>query len=359
MNKPQTMTQERSAAGSQLSGLLRNPRFDLTFIAAIPLLAIASGLLVTLDNDLFLPVLAADLWLIGYHHVIATYTRLAFDRQSFLENRRLIFYLLPAVAIAVVALATTGGAWVVTTVYLYWQWWHYTRQSEGISKAYAGKSKAKETGNPMIARAAFYAVPVAGILAVSHRSPANFLFLPLKTLPVPAWLVTVAIVSAAALVIMWFMEQVKAYRSGKLAIPFVAYVISHFVIYLVAYILFTTLDYGWLTINIWHNAQYILFVWLYNNRRFQGSISESHRFLSTISQNGRFILYIGTCLTISTLVYFLLAAVLSDAISSNFQLTATITGLVIYQTINFHHYIVDSLIWKLRKKPIRETLGIS
>jgi len=35
------------------------------------------------------------------------------------------------------------------------------------------------------------------------------------------------------------------------------------------------------------------------------------------------------------------------------------TGLVIYQTINFHHYIVDSIIWKLRKRPIQATLGLS
>jgi hypothetical protein len=49
---------------------------------------------------------------------------------------------------------------------------------------------------------------------------------------------------------------------------------------------------------------------------------------------------------------------LSDLVSSTFTLTATMAGLIIYQTINFHHYIVDSLIWKLRKPKLRQNLGL-
>lgn len=339
-------------------GWLRNPTFDGFFILGIPLLAVASGFLVTFNNDLFLPVLAADLWLLGYHHVIATYTRLLFDKQSFLENKALVIYLFPAVALAVVILAMAGGAWFVTTVYLYWQWWHYTRQSEGISKAYAGKSGVRQFSNPWILRAAFYAVPLTGFLAVSNRNPAQFLYFPIRMIPVADIVLQLALLVTAALLIMWLIEQLRAYRAGQLAVPYVAYTLSHFTIYYFAYIYFEQIDYGWLTVNIWHNAQYILFVWLYNNRRFGGKPSESQKLLSTISQNGRFWLYIATCLTLSTLIYFLITSYLSDAISSTFALTATMTGLIIYQTLNFHHYIVDSIIWKLRKKSIQKNLGL-
>lgn len=340
------------------TGLLRSKEFDTLFILGIPIIAIASGLIVTWNNDLFLPVLAADLWLLGYHHVIATYTRLAFDMKSFRENRALIVYLFPAVAVGVVLTAMLAGAWVVTTIYLHWQWWHYTRQSEGISKAYMGKNRPKQFGNPLIIRAAFWAVPIATFLALSNRSPGQFLFFSLRTLPVPDAVLYVAALIAGALVIMWGLEQVKAYRAGKLATPWVCYMLSHFVVYYVAYVHIQEVNYGWLTINIWHNAQYILFVWLYNNRRFDGQASDEQPFLSTISQNGRFFLYIATCLTISTLVYFLITSFLSDAISSTFTLTAAMTGVIIYQTINFHHYIVDSLIWKLRKPKIKQNLGL-
>ena len=33
--------------------------------------------------------------------------------------------------------------------------------------------------------------------------------------------------------------------------------------------------------------------------------------------------------------------------------------IVIYMTVNFHHYIVDGVIWKLRRKPLQQTLGIA
>lgn len=340
-------------------GFLRSIEFDSFFIVGIPLIAIASGFLVTYNNDLFLPILAADLWLLGYHHVIATYTRLAFDVRSFREHRALIVYLLPVVAAVVALLAAYVGPWVVTTVYLYWQWWHYTRQSEGISKAYAGKSKDKQFGNPLIMRAAFYAVPITALLAVSYRSPEQFLYFPLRTLPVSEGVLAGAALVTAALVIMWLIEQFKAYRAGKLAVPYVSYVFSHFVVYYVGYIYLREINYGWLTINMWHNAQYILFVWLYNNRRFNGKPRDTQKFLSTISQNGRFLLYLATCLTISTVTYFLISSYLSDALSVAFTMTATMSSLIIYQTINFHHYIVDSLIWKLRKPKIQQNLGLN
>jgi hypothetical protein len=338
---------------------LRGPAFDITFVFGVAAIAIASGALVFWNNELFIPVLVADLWILGYHHVIATYTRLAFDRKSFAENKVLIFYLLPAVAAAVAIMVAVAGLWLIPTVYLYWQWWHYTRQSEGISKAYAGRAREKQIGDPRIARAALYALPLAGILTVSSRSPDEFLFFPLKTIPVADTVLTMSYIVAGALFALWVLEQFRAWRSGKIAIAYCLYVFSHFLIYYVAYIHFDEINYGWLVINVWHNAQYIGFVWLYNNRRFGGKIDPESVFLSTISQNRRFLLYFATCLTISTVIYYLVFNFLADALGSSLALTTTAVALIIYQTINFHHYIVDSLIWKLRKKPISKTLGIS
>lgn len=340
-------------------GLLRSFEFDAFFVVGVPAIAIASGFLVAYNGELFPPVLVADLWLLGYHHVVSTYTRLAFDMESFRENRSLILYLLPAVAAAVVVLAVSIGPWVVTTVYLYWQWWHYTRQSEGISKAYAAKSRDKELGHPIVRRAAFYAVPTMGILAVSYRSPEEFLFLPVRTLPVSGTVLAVAELATAALVVLWVADQYRAYRAGKLASAYVVYVLSHFAIFYIAYVQVSEINYGWLTVNVWHNLQYILFVWLYNNRRFNGRAGTQQRLLSRISQDGRFVLYFGTCLVISTAVYLLIALYLANGVSTVFAVSATTAAVIVYQTINFHHYVVDSLIWKLRKPKIQQTLGLS
>ena len=116
------------------------------------------------------------------------------------------------------------------------------------------------------------------------------------------------------------------------------------------------IDYGWLVLNVWHNAQYILFVWLYNNNRYKDGVVPGQRFLSTISQSRNWPFYFLTCLLD-----------LDDLVSSDstrflraLQSRSTLPlFLVAYQTINFHHYVVDGLIWKVRRKRLRSNLGIS
>ncbi len=339
--------------------MLRGTAFDSIFIAGIALVALACGVVVTIEPSLFWPILTLDLWLLGYHHVISTYTRLAFDRESFREHRWMILYLPWVVAAGVLAIALTAGLWLLVAVYLYWQWFHYARQSEGVSKAYAGRSAGKDIGNVHVARVAFYSVPVAGILHVSARAPDRFLTMPVRTLPVPGWLATAALIFSAAAVGLWLVFQIRAWRRGQLAGAYVAYVISHFVVFGVAYIGLREISYGWLAVNMWHNAQYILFVWLFNNRRFDGKVDQRRTFISTISQSGRFPLYIGVCLTLSTLTYFLIERFGVIALGDALGISAAVAAVIIYQTVNFHHYVVDALIWKLRKPALRSKLGLT
>lgn len=341
------------------TGLLRGPAFDLIFIAGLAAVAITTGLVVTARPGLFWPILILDLWLLGYHHVIATYTRLAFDRESFREHRALVLYLPLAVMAGVTAIALSAGLWLLVSVYLYWQWFHYTRQSEGISKAYAGRARDRDTGNPRLARLAFYAVPIAGILNVSARAPERFLFMPVKTLPVPDWLAFAAVIAAAGLCGLWLAEQLRILARGRLAPAYFGYMASHFAIFSVAYIGLSEINYGWLAVNLWHNAQYILFVWLFNNRRFNGKVDPQRVLLSTISQDRRFPLYIAACLTLSTVVYTLMEGLGVDALGNALGVSTAVATVIIYQTLNFHHYVVDSLIWKLRKPALRSKLGLT
>ena len=66
--------------------------------------------------DLFRAVLVADLFLLGYHHVISTFTRLAFDRQSLREYRFYVFVLPFIVFGATFLLAWSFGIWVVASI---------------------------------------------------------------------------------------------------------------------------------------------------------------------------------------------------------------------------------------------------
>lgn len=339
---------------SLASGALRGPGFDTVFIVGIPAFALLVGALVTMRPELFLLVFTVDLWLLGYHHVAATFTRVCFDGDSFRAHRFMLFGLPLLVAGAVVAAVAGIGLWLIATVYLYWQWWHYTRQSEGIAKAYAGKNRGCEIGDPRLRSIVHYAVPIAGILTVSARNPSTYVFLPVETLPVPMGVAQLAQLAALAVVLVWLAEQARLWRAGRAAPTYVAYMLSHIVIYAVAYVGFEDPTRGWLVINMWHNAQYLAFVWLFNNRRFAAGIDPRAVLLSTLSQTRNWWLYVAACLTVSTLFYYTAQSAMHWLSISSVAYMAAF-----YQIVNFHHYIVDSKIWKLRKPAVRQTVGIA
>ncbi len=337
-------------------GWLRNRPFDFTFILGGATLALASGLLVTTDPGLFPFVLFLDLWLLGYHHVFSTYSRIAFDSKSFEDNRFYVLVLPVIVAVAVAFALLLIGSWTLVSVYLYWQWWHYTRQSYGISRIYARKAGLDPSGD-RLTTVLIYAVPVCGILYRSYQAPAEFLFIPLKTLPVPYLLVVGAGAFTGAVFLAWLGQQVMSYLRGRFAAAHTLYILSHVAIFSVGYLLITEINHGWLVLNVWHNCQYILLVWFYNNNKFKGGIEKDHRLISTLSQPKNLVYYFAFCLAVSTLFYWLLSHAL-DAISAITAISSFVVVAMAYQIINFHHYIVDSQIWKVRKPALKENLGL-
>ena len=86
-------------------GWLRDTQFDRFFILGIATIAIATGLSVVVQPALFVPILVADLWLLGYHHVVSTFTRLCFDARSFRQHRFLVTGLPLIVFLSVAVLA--------------------------------------------------------------------------------------------------------------------------------------------------------------------------------------------------------------------------------------------------------------
>ena len=150
------------------------------------------------------------------------------------------------------------------------------------------------------------------------------------------------------------MYLIIAARQGRLAIAHTLHLSLHLLIFLTGYILIDDITTGWLVLNVWHNAQYILIVWMYNNNRFKSGVDKQHEFLSTISQTKNILGYLFVCVAISTAFYFVLR---SGTYRDN-QGTVVPVTLVALMVINFHHYIVDGIIWKVRKKSLREKLGI-
>ena len=301
-----------------------------------------------------MPVLYLDLFLLGYHHVIATYTRLGFDSKSLIENRVLMFYLPPAVLLSVVVLALIGQVWVIATIYLHWQWYHYTRQSEGVAKSIKFKSKSQEIGPEKFNRFVFYLIPTACFISMSSRQPETFLFMKVYTLPVPVLLADIILGVTFIMFTLWLARQVKGLKNGQVKIGHLSYLLSHHLVYLVAYVLIVDVTVGWLAINIWHNLQYISFVWHFNTNKFRAGFNKSQPIISWLSQPHRASIYVGFCL-IATFLFYSLVDLGISAIEPYTTLPLVV---IAYQALNFHHYIADSVIWKLRKPEIHKNLEL-
>jgi hypothetical protein len=326
-------------------GWLRGRSFDLVFILGTAILALGTAAVIATRPEMFTWILIPYLWLLGYPHLIATYTRTAFDRQSMWAHRFLNFGL-PVLLLGTIALlAATVGTWPLVTTYLYWQWFHFTRQSYGVSRAYVRRAGGA-LEDEKLTHWLVYLVPIWGILYRSYQAPETYLGSELRVVPVP--FVVVAMVGAAtsALLARWVLGRAVAWVRGELPVAHTLYMVSHFAMFIAGYLLIPDINLGWLALSVWHSAQYLLFVWLFNNNRFKAGVDPQRRFLSAISQAHRGAGFYLVCCAISTLFFIGLTFGLEAV-----RIPALPVALVVYYAINFHHYTVDGLVWRSKRKP--------
>lgn len=334
------------AAPVPTAGYIRNEAFDATLLVAPFALAVAVLYVVSAEPPLYSAFLLADLWLLGYHHVVATYTRLAFDGASLRRNRFLAVDLLVVVVGVTVVVALTAGAWVIASAFLYLQWFHYMRQGYGIGRMYFRSTPqgSAPDARDTVATVAIYVVPVYAIAYRSATLNDLFLGLPVQTLVLPTPLLMLLAWAAVASVAVWVVREVRAAVAGRLDPRYTAFVASHLAIFYVGYIAVDDADIGWLAVNVWHNLQYVLVVWMMNLKRFAGGTEASAGLLSRLSQPGRVAAYFVTCLVISSAIYLGIDQLIVLWLGGGLVMTVGV-----YMGINFHHYVVDALIWKRRR----------
>jgi hypothetical protein len=321
-------------------------QFDTTLVVAPLLAGLGAAAIVAADQSLYPILLVADLWLLGYHHVIATYTRLAFDGQSLRRNRFLAVDLLLIVTAATLLVAMSAGVWVIASAFLYLQWFHYMRQGYGIARMYfrATPQGRLPGARDWAADLVIYLVPIYGIAARSSSMGTLFLALPVRALALPDAVVMLLGALAGSAAALWLARTVRDVLNDNVDVAYTCFILSHTAVFMLAYVVIADVNTGWLAINVWHNFQYVLVVWMANAKRYASGIDASARLLSRISQPGRAIAYFATCIGITTLVYGLLNRFTVLVLGGGMGLTVGI-----YMGINFHHYVVDALIWKRRK----------
>ena len=203
-------------AASAPRGFVWNETFDATLVVAPITLGLLAAAVVTANPALYAAVVVADLWFLGYHHVVSTYTRLGFSSRGLLRNRFLALDLLNLIVLITTALAFTAGAWVVASAFLYLQWFHYMRQGYGISRMYFRATPAGQVNGArdLVANAVIYAVPIYAIAYRSTTLGDKFLAMPVKAIVPPQILVTVLAVVAAAAVAVWFVRMGSRVAAG-------------------------------------------------------------------------------------------------------------------------------------------------
>jgi hypothetical protein len=330
---------------SARTGQLHSSSVDAAFVLGTPLVAIALGALSLAVPSLTALVLGFDLWFVSFPHVGSTFTRIAFTRDDARRHRWLLT-VLPLAAIALAAsLVRIGGLVALSTTYFFLQSFHYARQSCGIDRAYRSAAGIASRPDPL-GTALVYLVPLWGVLVRCAQGSRSFLAVTIALPPVPMALAQ-SVGGVAMLVgVVWAIRTARTLASNEGAAERhrALYLLTHVAVFTIGYVVVRDLTRGWLIVNIWHNAQYLAFVWIQNRRRFDTTMATERRgLLAAISAPGAAFRFFVVCAAISTMGY----GAVHVATGQYGSRPAITLFLVVMQAINFHHYVVDAVIWRL------------
>ncbi len=322
-------------------------RFDLLFIFGTLTLASTMASVTVFWPLLFIPMLTLHSWLFGYEHLWATYTKLLLHPDDRRRHQTLILLVPILVLVGILLLGQTFGLKGIYVLYFFGQFFHTVRQSWGLTQVYRRRAGGIAWDSERLSELTIWSVPIWGFLHRCAERPDEFLFQDFWLPPIPQSLVHLVGLMSVLLWMYWFYLRLVDYKRGRLAIGHSLYMISHLFVFFGAYILIGEICSGWLLVNVWHNVQYIAFVWIYNRNRFLQGVDPRSRFLSWLSQRGagHGALYFLVTVLLALPFYYLLPE-LGYSLDGLIKNTAVPFAVTLAMTLTFHHYIVDGIIWK-------------
>ncbi|MBL8356167.1 MAG: hypothetical protein JNM01_15220 [Delftia acidovorans] len=322
------------------AGLLaRHPGFDSLFIAGTLAVALGMAAMASISPAMLLAIVLVDTWLLANPHVMATFTRIGASMADIRRHRFLIFGLPVIVLGGVVATVLAFEVAGLFTLYFCAQSYHVARQSFGIARAYR-RSGMHPLRPDRLAEALIYLIAAWGLLARCAQAPETFLGYPIQLPAVPAQAANAMGVAAIACSACWLWRQARLALTGNIDWRHDGFVASHAFTCFLAYIWITDITLGWLLINLWHNLQYLLFVWVQNIRR------ERHAQADKASETGLWknaARYGGVCVALGSMLYLAI-----DWAGTQLLWLGLPAVLIAHFTLAFHHYLVDGVIWKRR-----------
>lgn len=327
-------------ANAMRAGLLaRHPGFDGLFIAGTLALALGMTAMASISPAMLLAIVLVDTWLFANPHVMATLTRIGASMADIRRHRFLIFGLPVIVLGGVVATVLAFEVAGLFTLYFCAQSYHVARQSFGIARAYR-RSGMHPFRQDRLAEALIYLIAAWGLLARCAQAPETFLGYPIQLPAVPAQAANAMGVAAIACSACWLWRQARLALTGNIDWRHDGFVASHAFTCFVAYIWITDITLGWLLINLWHNLQYLLFVWVQNIRRERQTHADKASETGLWKNAAR---YGGVCLALGSMLYLAI-----DWAGTQLLWLGLPTVLIAHVTLGFHHYLVDGVIWKRR-----------
>src|SRR5262249_55669591 len=131
---------------------------------------------------------------------------------------------------------------------------------------YRRKSNVPVREHPLFTEGLFSLVALWGLLHRLTTAQDYFLYptLPLTVPQVPTILADSVGVLAIVGLGFWAGSRLRDVINGELPLAHTLFSASHYLIFIVGYVVMDNVSGGWVVTNIWHTAQYLMLVWMFN-----------------------------------------------------------------------------------------------
>lgn len=298
-------------------------------------------------------------------HLVATWSRVYFDRRE-VKERPVALLVMPALIFVFVAAVTWKagypGARLLNSVILYWATWHFVAQNWGILRIYQRKSLEPVGSLAMrLERPLLLLFVLWCVLYRIYTGPRVLFGTEVFYVVPPTWLVWGLLAPIVGLFLVYLALRVKDRGQpwAKAAWIRFAFLFCAFLGFFVPFQMITTDDTSaFAAAACWHGFQYLGMVRFYHRNTWRQGVDPNAKIISWLSQPGwaRALLYMAFLGALAGSVYgviYGLSLVTRDA-GWNF---ATWGG-VVWITLTLSHYWLDGVIWKLRRPELARRVGI-
>lgn len=274
---------------------------------------------------------------LGFPHVVATHLRLNLDEDC-RSRFAWLSWKAPLVIAGIVAILVVALKWLPYVVFAWFalQTWHANRQNYGIMRRYIRMAQSEPSALVnKTAGALIELFPWAPVLYACMWQDTNYQG---YTIAFPAlqWLVPLsAPLWTAAMVLLgvYLACEIREIRAKRFVPGRFLCCVAGSTVSILAWMVSDDLSWGYLVTSLWHSLQYVVYVQAFRSRPPEGASTAKLPLLK----------YIGLLFGIGVILSILFRG-MSYYVPAIFA--------VIHLSMNFHHYLSDTLIWRRQPKPI-------